>query len=1131
VRQEAFHYHSEFEIASEKPGAVLRVEECFSTKTKQKTEKIADKQYRIPLYFGIDVKLLTIKILPLFIQLPSWLEDEKNPKFQRLRYFATTLLTEKSSQTAKASKSEDVDFDLKASQESCIELLERFLSPSANKLFKQELLTLVINIPHDLSQALSNNAEPPEEDTDDFSIIHPSSGENLTVEGESIISTSRQAWLLLALIQDDENSGPEQFLRYIHNEQSRSSQEKKPGFFSRRASAPPQDTFLDNLVEKTIHQSREHVEAATQAENIDKTTEPAINKKIENAEILAKIGGAVAPSVIDCAKIATYHRKHPSNESREKLEAASSVMKKTRQVLGQQRFKVPKDKKQLTTREEITSSLKTEIPEDTRRFKNEEMSRGVKQHLEALRLTQALLPDLSVNNQLPEDYIYALLQFQRGNFSSTEIPKLLELAKQSLLKDAAELTHDEVATLFSMEMEIVTRPRTAQTIFNKVEESVLGKTAELHERGLYFVNSKLSNVHDPLMLHMSGGDFCLIHTPGQLQMLSNLTTQIQGIATGLPLPVSGIPSFSVVGEIFSSIPSMSQGIPLFAQGFAALGVGLAGMAFVSGKRTESRPRPLKKTLAKGLPPASVPESLVSKPLVPAKSGVIFQASSGGGHRESRQAVPSRPPSARETARKIVKEPTATFREPIVKKIPEVVFQPSIIRASSSEKKTPKDSRNTALVERIPAPKKSQIPTAKVRLLGTSETFAKRLEQVFEAKNRQTTSAPSVEARKIVSARTKFKVKTEFHRTQIKQKSRKAIASPLKISTGIMRTAAMPMHTETRASNPKTKAYSKTADSKTVEKRTSREETVQHIKAQSERKITRPAVTNAIPQEKKVIANKELQPPKKKIVDTQHLKRTGSSSAARDVVSTFAAMTVGGVIETAKRVKSVQTRVRPATSESSTPSVPRHHQEETATSEEKVVANIAATQPLTPVEVPAKHIKAKRAVVAKEKTPQLEKKNLQQATQSMPEETKATAQNTRQNLVTLAAALVGGVLSETAKRVSPLTAPDRVPLSSSINKNVGAHSNENTKTDAVDALRARKHTEYSQGRGGGGATQKKKTATPVLLGTTAATQQTDRVVTATMRSLPTNAMIDVSDSFNTAREVSMWAREALAYPPR
>lgn len=129
--------------------------------------------------------------------------------------------------------------------------------------------------------------------------------------------------------------------------------------------------------------------------------------------------------------------------------------------------------------------------------------------------------------------------------------------------------------------------------------------------------------------------------------------------------------------------------------------------------------------------------------------------------------------------------------------------------------------------------------------------------------------------------------------------------------------------------------------------------------------------------------------------------------------------------------------------------------------------------------------------------------------------------TEKNLLTVAVALVGAALFETAKRVAPSASQELSKSTTATIDTVPAVPTQDAQAPVVEGSRARTHAEHGHGRGG--STTKKRTQAEKT------TQQADPVLLATMQNSPSSALIDVSDSFNTAREVKMWAQEAAAYP--
>lgn len=86
-------------------------------------------------------------------------------------------------------------------------------------------------------------------------------------------------------------------------------------------------------------------------------------------------------------------------------------------------------------------------------------------------------------------------------------------------------------------------------------------------------------------------------------------------------------------------------------------------------------------------------------------------------------------------------------------------------------------------------------------------------------------------------------------------------------------------------------------------------------------------------------------------------------------------------------------------------------------------------------------------------------------------------------------------------------------------------------NSISSILSSKNSDFGQSRRGRDGAKNAKQKKKKLSFKTSDTDsiKTEQVLTATMRSLPINTIFDVSDSFNTAREVKMWAQEAMAHP--
>lgn len=578
--------HFQQETASATNGAILSLDNPVFVPKKPGIETISDTEYRIPLFFGLNIKERTFHIIPLMVTIPKWIEDPKSPQFIRLHRLAETLLVDISHQD------EEIPFILLPTIESLLDLLFRFLSPSANTTFNKSLLELILHQPEELRSILSENQNLPEEPTDDFYFYHPQTNETIFINGESELSTSRQALLLLAILLDNPHSGPEQLLRAIHQK-------------------PNTEDFLDYLVDRTIE-----LDEMSSKANIEVSKDEELSSK----EINSTIGNNTATNIISFATIRRSYLERSNPQSKKALHDAEKNMKQSRHIIGQQRFSIPKEDKEI---------------DKNKRDKNHHLSESFKEQLQLLRSHDKWGAHES------EDIIFSLLQFHIGRFP-VSINEIYSSLEQVFEKDITQLSHEEVAIILSVEMEILTRVDNEEN-YNEVEEKVLQLAIRIHELGLHFINAKLGDVHDPLMIHMSGVDFCLIHTPPQLQMLSNLSSGMQGIATSLTTH-SISPSFGL-SSLVQRLPSISAGLPLLAQAFASsgetLGATFTGSGQSNNNDADSSPEPATKK----------PKTKKTKKKKP-KAEVFSQPLSGGTEDNKDQ---KKPPTKKKPKKDKIKE--------------------------------------------------------------------------------------------------------------------------------------------------------------------------------------------------------------------------------------------------------------------------------------------------------------------------------------------------------------------------------------------------------------------------------------------------------------------------------------------
>jgi len=838
---------------------------------------------------------------------------------------------------------------------------------------------LVLNQPKKLKSALKTAPVLPEDSTDDFHFFHPETDSRIDMNGESELSSSRQALLLLALLTDNPNSGPEQLLRVLH---------QKPNIVGKnKGKNRNKDNFLDYLVDKTVQLDQMQSNADIQSSK---------NKEeLNDKEIVSKIGDTTAQNIVSFAKIRRSNLENSDSQTKKILQDAETNMKQNRQILGQQRYVVPTEDKEI---------------EKNQKSKNNELSESLRKQLQILRSKD------EISDQNSEDIIFALLQLQKGKFPTSK-KEISNNLNELLKKEISELTHEEIAVTLSFEMEILTRVNDEKEKINSLEEKVLLLAEKIHKLGFYFINAKLRNVLDPLMLHMSGVNFCLVHTPPQLQMLANLSTSMQSIATSLPV-VQVLPSIS------SGIP-FGSGVSFFAQAINFGGASLGAAFSLGGERS-----PGVNVAGSTLKPKKT-KILREK----SKKKVIFQSQGGGGSSNKSESRGKQKaiilPVAPKPKERIVKVPTAKkTKKPKSTPVPsrQKKREVSIFTA----RRTPKSKVSLPIpkkpkVEHTPQPRiknrsrnerKTHISNSEQQLqiesATTSTSFNKKLDQTFKKKHKQELTT---------------KTKVAFSQSQV-------------TSTPRQQTESSRKHNQFKKATKNDQTQSKSEVKKKAVRATSRQRT-QSNPAKEARSVKETKKAPAISSKNKTTENK---------TKSEQIKLTKTKKNSKvNIGKTDKKMEIRQVVKK-KKVKEVR-----------------------VTQEQSTTARL--------VETPTKTIE--------------------------------------ENLTTLTTALVGGALFKTAKNIIPSQDLEVNKLTTDTIEATENSSTQGTKLDEIITPNARKHAEYGRGHGDGSSKMKAKNKVSA--------KKTDKVLTATMRSLPTNAMVDVSDSFNTAREVKMWAYEALAHP--
>ncbi len=513
----------------------------------EKNISIIDGVYRVPLPYGKITSLMnqTVETVHCLLTSPAWVNDNSHPKYLRLCAFAKTV---------------GRGIDLEQRNATVGTILYWGLRENQIPALSEPLLRFLTQPPEYVAQVLKNNRQIRTEHVDAAFLTLPDSGEILEIpEGDSTDS-ARKALITLALLADDPQSGPEQVLRFLYNASTRSSQ------FRRRNSSNTDDSFLDSLVSQSVAEHNFLWQATSKASQI--------KEKMRVFETHDAIASSIGSLITVIAEEAS-NTHAPSSE----------ILESTRlqnKILNQQYYHISKKKPNLVTKQEVLTGEKSASPEDKKRFTREELSRALQNYLTIQRA------QMTLEGATSEQYLHALLQFQRGIFKLDEINTYKRDVKLAMQKEVSELSHQEVALILSMEMEILSRPIGTTQLFRQplLEQQVLEVAEKIHEYGLYFINSKLSDVHNPMNLHMSNGQLCLTHTPAQLVMLSNLASRAQNMTSILQTatPRARI-NFSMPLDFGTSLIARSV---LSIGSSSAAGIELMSNASAKQKSTKSK---------------------------------------------------------------------------------------------------------------------------------------------------------------------------------------------------------------------------------------------------------------------------------------------------------------------------------------------------------------------------------------------------------------------------------------------------------------------------------------------------------------------------------------------------------------
>jgi len=586
-------FHSK-ETAPIYNGAVFQVGEIIESHSTQSVRWQAERQCTIPVTVGVNNETYAGKYLSISVVLPEWINNPHHERFQLLHGLAPVV---------------DKNFELLSTSESCAELLKKVFGVN-NLIQNPESASLILEKPDQLRQVLQTT-ESPLESRNSFELVHPTATQSIEIGEGGYLMQEKLSLLILALLIDDSESGPEQLLRFIYKEPAEESQTHKPKFWQRKEKKKKKEKpFLDKLVDLTTSQSEL---ARKAAEEVDGSTE-----KFPSSEFVTKIAATMLNQERSLAMETAKNGTLP--------EELVESLNNQRTILNQMKYAVPKNKPELDDDPELEKDKKKNTSETDRIRKRRDIT---------LYLSENIKIDRALHHQdnqdpKPDDHLYAFLLYQKGEYPLEKIGAFKTLVFQATKKPLHDLSHEEIAIILSMEMEITTRPinENESLILSASELEVVQTAQELHEYGLFYINAKLSDAHDSMALHMSGGELCLAHTPMQIQMMENIASQMQVATAQLQLPAanmaSGLSSVSGFAEIFGGIGALGQGIPLLAQGLSF--VGGAGTEQISHSKDSSPRRPNK-------PKAQ--EVIKSKP------NVVFQSSPSGFGEEAKPRVPTK----------------------------------------------------------------------------------------------------------------------------------------------------------------------------------------------------------------------------------------------------------------------------------------------------------------------------------------------------------------------------------------------------------------------------------------------------------------------------------------------------------
>ena len=742
--------------------------------------------------------------------------------------------------------------------------------------------------------------------------------------------------------------------------------------------------------------------------------------------------------------------------------------------------------------------------------------------------------------------------------NSPYIAQQTQTIVQLSAKSIIDMSHEEIAFLLSVEFERSTRPNHSTAD----QDPVFAKVKELNEAGLYYFNMDFYSVHDPNTFHgafvtLPNGsisfDWCPVHSPGLDLQLSNISFNpaIPSVPVVASVPV---PSLPVVSEALSGGADIAQGMMLFATAFAVLGGTGMGVTFLGeGQGTQKRKqedeklsnfkrveRPQRVLQPKLVSRVSSEGAAVGRVLIDRKktqatklehrANTIEPKRSFEVTNKSEKKLPKKveklKPVIREVKAKTVQvttKPTSKNRESNIFAKPKVI-EHKPVRSQPLEKPRKK------LVQ---LSKERSIPIIVFPKIGKDQTPVSA--HISSAPRKELQLRPVPQKKEVAIARPVTKERKSLVTIVVQSKREQQIAlnpkpNEKKVNTSQGKSGhsvELPMHrivipTELSLTSKSRGVIYRSPVVRAITRTTRLTE--KEVKSKAQPIKVEVGVSKKI---EKVVTSKteQLTSQKRSAHQTQRLVRHES----KKTVSTVQAakpreQTVTVTVTKTEKTAAPVTTQRIAVAEIKTDRAEKKVKTIEAQAEKKSTA--------VQKETPTPQKTTTETKVQKKQSSEATKKKEQQVatkTEVVPDINKESEGESW--LAVATSLIIGKSIQTTLVSAESTSSIEAVASKKNIDTVVGSLAL-STSENLVSAVLARKHTEYGQGRSGaGGATAKTKStiAKPTLktapISKAATTEQMQQT---RMQTLPTNRIVDVSDSFNMAREVKMWALEAVSH---